>query len=102
MSGCGRESAQRRGEINMELKETVQIGGIDFSIETGKIAKQADGAVLVRYGDTIVLVGTVGGQPREAIGLFPLTVEYREYGYAAGRIAGHYFRREGRPTAKAS
>jgi polyribonucleotide nucleotidyltransferase len=84
----------------MELKESVQVGGIDFSIETGKIAKQADGAVLVRYGDTIVLVAAVGGQPREGISFFPLTVEYREYGYAAGRIPGNYFRREGRPTEK--
>src|SRR5215471_10670855 len=84
----------------MELKESVQIGGMDFSIETGKIAKQADGAVLVRYGDTLVLVAAVGAQPREGINFFPLTVEYREYGYAAGRIPGNYFRREGRPTEK--
>src|SRR5215831_12899172 len=84
----------------MELKESVQIGGVDFSIETGRIAKQADGAVLVRYGDTIVLVAAVGAQPREGINFFPLTVEYREYGYAAGRIPGNYFRREGRPTEK--
>src|SRR5262244_3042765 len=84
----------------MELKQSVQLGGVEFSIETGKIAKQADGAVLVRYGDTIVLVAAVGAQPREGINFFPLTVEYREYGYAAGRIPGNYFRREGRPTEK--
>ncbi|HST23714.1 MAG TPA: polyribonucleotide nucleotidyltransferase [Blastocatellia bacterium] len=84
----------------MELKETVQLGGIEFSIETGKIAKQADGAVIVRYGDTMVLVAAVGSVPREGINFFPLTVEYREYGYAAGRIPGNYFRREGRPSEK--
>jgi polyribonucleotide nucleotidyltransferase len=84
----------------MELKETVQLGGMDFSIETGKIAKQADGAVIVRFGDTMVLVSAVGSSPREGINFFPLTVEYREYGYAAGRIPGNYFRREGRPSEK--
>jgi polyribonucleotide nucleotidyltransferase len=84
----------------MELKESVQLNGIEFSIETGKIAKQADGAVIVRYGDTMVLVAAVGTQPREGINFFPLTVEYREYGYAAGRIPGNYFRREGRPSEK--
>ncbi|HMG35371.1 MAG TPA: polyribonucleotide nucleotidyltransferase [Blastocatellia bacterium] len=84
----------------MELKETVQLGGVEFSIETGKVAKQADGAVIVRYGDTMVLVAAVGTSPREGIDFFPLTVEYREYGYAAGRIPGNYFRREGRPSEK--
>src|SRR5215813_13890076 len=84
----------------MELNESVQIGGLDFSIETGKIAKQADGAVIVRYGDTMVLVSAVGAAPREGLDFFPLTVEYREYGYAAGRIPGNYFRREGRPSEK--
>jgi polyribonucleotide nucleotidyltransferase len=84
----------------MELKESVQLGGIDFSIETGKVAKQADGAVIVRYGDTMVLVSAVGSKPRPDIDFFPLTVEYREYGYAAGRIPGNYFRREGRPSEK--
>jgi len=84
----------------MELKQSVQLGGIEFSIETGKVAKQADGAVIVRYGDTMVLVAAVGTKPREGIDFFPLTVEYREYGYAAGRIPGNYFRREGRPSEK--
>jgi polyribonucleotide nucleotidyltransferase len=84
----------------MELNDSVQIGGLDFSIETGKIAKQADGAVIVRYGDTMVLVSAVGAAPREGLDFFPLTVEYREYGYAAGRIPGNYFRREGRPSEK--
>src|SRR5437868_1627215 len=84
----------------MELKESVQLGGLDFTIETGKVAKQADGAVIVRYGDTMVLVTAVGSKPRPDINFFPLTVEYREYGYAAGRIPGNYFRREGRPSEK--
>jgi len=84
----------------MELKQSVQLGGIEFSIETGKVAKQADGAVIVRYGDTMVLVAAVGTKPRAGIDFFPLTVEYREYGYAAGRIPGNYFRREGRPSEK--
>jgi polyribonucleotide nucleotidyltransferase len=84
----------------MELRESIQLGGQEFSIETGKIAKQADGAVIVRYGDTMILVAAVGSQPREGIDFFPLTVEYREYGYAAGRIPGNYFRREGRPSEK--
>jgi len=84
----------------MELRESIQLGGEDFSIEIGKVAKQADGAVLVRYGDTMVLVSAVGSQPRPDIDFFPLTVEYREYGYAAGRIPGNYFRREGRPSEK--
>ncbi len=84
----------------MELRESVQLGGVEFSIETGKIAKQADGAVLVRYGDTMVLVSAVGSSPRPDIDFFPLTVEYREYGYAAGRIPGNYFRREGRPSER--
>ena len=84
----------------MELKESVLINGIECSIETGRIAKQADGAVVLRYGDTLLLVAAVGGEPREGIDFFPLTVEYREYGYAAGRIPGNYFRREGRPSEK--
>jgi polyribonucleotide nucleotidyltransferase len=84
----------------MELRESIQLGGLEFSIETGKIAKQADGAVIVRYGDTMVLVAAVGSKPREGIDFFPLTVEYREYGYAAGRIPGNYFRREGRPSER--
>jgi polyribonucleotide nucleotidyltransferase len=85
----------------MELRETIQLGGIDFSVETGKIAKQAGGSVIVRFGDTMVLVSAVGAnKQREGIDFFPLTVEYREYGYAAGRIPGNYFRREGRPSEK--
>ena len=83
------------------LKETIKLGGRDLTVETGKIAKQADGSVVVRYGDTMLLVAAVGAQtPREGIDFFPLTVEYREHNYAAGRIPGNYFRREGRPNEK--
>ncbi|HET9530277.1 MAG TPA: polyribonucleotide nucleotidyltransferase, partial [Blastocatellia bacterium] len=79
----------------MEFKESVQLGGVEFSIESGRVAKQANGSVIVRYGDTMVLVSAVGDKKgREGIDFFPLTVEYREYGYAAGRIPGNYFRRE--------
>ncbi|HWP44365.1 MAG TPA: hypothetical protein VNO14_14060, partial [Blastocatellia bacterium] len=64
----------------MELKESVQLGGVEFSLETGKVAKQASGAVIARYGDTMVLVSAVGEtKQREGIDFFPLTVEYREY-----------------------
>src|SRR5437764_9651313 len=93
-------SGRRKKETSMELKELVQLGVNEFSIETGKVAKQADGAVIVRYGDTMVLVTAVGSKPRPDINFFPLTVEYREANYAAGRIPGNYFRREGRPTEK--
>ncbi|MFN0122555.1 MAG: polyribonucleotide nucleotidyltransferase [Blastocatellia bacterium] len=85
----------------MFLKKAINLGGKEFSIETGRIAKQADGAVIVRQGDTMVLVTAVSARkPKPGQGFFPLTVDYREYGYAAGRIPGGYFKREGRPTEK--
>ena len=78
-----------------------EIGGKTLSIETGKVAKQASGSVMVQYGDTIVLVAVVSSQEERAIDFLPLTVEYQEKGYAAGRIPGNYFRREiGRPSEK--
>jgi polyribonucleotide nucleotidyltransferase len=83
------------------LKEKIKLGDRELSVETGRVAKQADGSVIVRYGDTMLLVAAVGAQsPREGIDFFPLTVEYREHNYAAGRIPGNYFRREGRPGEK--
>ena len=83
------------------LNESIKLGGIDLTVETGKVAKQADGSVVVRYGDTMLLVTAVSAKsPREGLNFFPLTVEYRESGYAAGRIPGNYFRREGRPNEK--
>ncbi|MDQ1524344.1 MAG: polyribonucleotide nucleotidyltransferase [Pyrinomonadaceae bacterium] len=83
------------------LKETIKLGGRDLTVETGRVAKQADGSVVISYGDTMLLVAAVGAKtPREGIDFFPLTVEYREHNYAAGRIPGNYFRREGRPGEK--
>ncbi|MGH9486547.1 MAG: polyribonucleotide nucleotidyltransferase [Terriglobales bacterium] len=76
-------------------------GGKTLTLETGKIARQAGGAVLVRMADTVVLAtATSAHQPREGIDFFPLTVDYREYTYASGRIPGGYIKREGRPTEK--
>jgi polyribonucleotide nucleotidyltransferase len=81
------------------VRESVVVGGKEISIETGKWAKQAAGAVVVRLGDTMVLV-TAGGSklPREGMDFLPLTCEYQEKFYSAGRIPGSYFRREGRPS----
>jgi polyribonucleotide nucleotidyltransferase len=85
----------------MFLKQGINLGGREFTIETGRIAKQADGAVLVSQGETVVLVTAVSDrEPKPGLSFFPLTVDYREYGYAAGRIPGGYFKREGRPTEK--
>lgn len=83
------------------LKESIKLGDRELTVETGKVAKQADGAVVISYGETMVLVTAVStNTPREGIDFFPLTVEYRESTYAAGRIPGNYFRREGRPNEK--
>ena len=77
-----------------------EIAGRTLSIETGKVARQAHGSVVVQYGDTVVLVTATRANPREGIDFFPLTVEYREMTYAAGKIPGGFFKREGRPSAK--
>ncbi len=83
------------------LKESIKLGDKELTVETGRVAKQADGSVVIRYGDTMLLVAAVGAlTPREGIDFFPLTVEYRESQFAAGRIPGNYFRREGRPNEK--
>ena len=83
------------------LNETIKLGIRELSVETGKVAKQADGSVVLRYGDTMLLVAAVSSRSaREGLDFFPLTVEYRESSYAAGRIPGNYFRREGRPNEK--
>src|SRR6266404_1012580 len=87
--------------VKKYLKESIKLGDKDLTVETGRVAKQADGSVIIQYGDTMLLVAAVGAQTtREGIDFFPLTVEYREANYAAGRIPGNYFRREGRPTEK--
>ena len=72
----------------------LKIGREIFSIETGKLAKQADGAVVVRYGDTMVLVtACCASTAREVIDFLPLTVDYKENAYASGRIQGGFFKR---------
>ena len=85
----------------MVVKKEVEIGGRIFSLETGKYAKQANGSVMVRYGDTMVLVTAVAAtEPKEGLDYFPLQVEYRERTSAAGKFPGGYIKREGRPTEK--
>ena len=81
---------------------SVEIGGKEITFETGKLAKQADGAVVVRCGETVVL-GTAQGrtEAREGADFFPLTVDVEERMYAAGKIPGGFFKREGRPTERA-
>ncbi len=87
--------------VRKYLNESIKLGDRELTVEAGRVAKQADGSVVVRYGDTMVLVAAVAANsPREGIDFFPLTVEYRESNYAAGRIPGNYFRREGRPNEK--
>ena len=81
---------------------TVEVGGKEISFETGKLAKQADGAVVVRSGDTMVLATAQGRmEAREGADFFPLTVDVEERMYAAGKIPGGFFKREGRPTERA-
>ena len=77
-----------------------EIAGRTLRIETGKLARQAAGTVVVSYADTVVLTGVVTGPPREGIDFFPLTVDYREKTYAAGKFPGGFFKREARPTNK--
>ncbi len=87
--------------VKKYLKESIRLGDKELTVETGRVAKQADGSVVISYGDTMLLVAAVGAPTvREGIDFFPLTVEYRESNYAAGRIPGNYFRREGRPNEK--
>ncbi len=86
----------------MHLFET-EIGGRKLVIEVGKVAKQANGAAVMRYGETVVLVtATASKLPREGIDFFPLTVDYEERQYAAGKIPGGFIKREGRPTELAT
>ena len=85
----------------MSHKVTAKVGGGEIHIESGKIAKQADGAVTVQLGETIVLVAACGAsKPRPGLDFFPLTVDYREKAAAAGRFPGGFFKREGRPSEK--
>src|SRR6059036_4033885 len=85
----------------MQQKVTAQIGATHISIETGKIARLADGAVVVSYGDTMVLVSAVSATMiKKGQDYFPLTVDYREKAAAVGKFPGGYFKRKGRPTEK--
>jgi polyribonucleotide nucleotidyltransferase len=83
----------------MDHKLQIDFGGRPFSIETGKVAKQANGSVMVQYGETVVLITAVtSDKKREALDFIPLTVNYLEMTYAAGRIPGGFFKREGKPS----
>ena len=89
------------GAIDERLEVRYTIGDKDFGFETGAVARQADGAVLVSFGETMVLVtATVSKTIREGIDFFPLVVDYQEMAYAAGKIPGGFFKREGRPSEK--
>ena len=86
----------KQEEVSVELS-----GGKQLSFETGKLAKQAHGSVVVRIGDNVILATAVANaDPREGIDFFPLTVDYREYTYAGGRIPGGFIKREGRPSER--
>ncbi|MEE8500306.1 MAG: polyribonucleotide nucleotidyltransferase, partial [Kiloniellales bacterium] len=79
----------------------IEWGGRRLVLETGRMARQADGAVLASYGETVVLCTAVGQDtPRRGIDFFPLTVNYQEKTFAAGKIPGGFFKREGRPSEK--
>src|SRR5271154_6441459 len=83
------------------VREEMEWGGRKLTLETGRIARQADGAVLATYGETVVLATVVGaGTPKDGIDFFPLTVNYQERYYAAGKIPGGYFKRERAPTER--
>ena len=85
----------------MPEKVIAQVGDKSIAIETGKIAKQADGAVIVQLGETILIVAAVAAtKAKPGQEFFPLTVDYRERAASAGKFPGGYFKREGRPTEK--
>ena len=84
-----------------EFRKEIEWGGKPLILETGKVARQADGCVIVTYGESTVLCAVVGErQPKPGLDFFPLTVHYVEKAYAAGKIPGGFFKREGRPTEK--
>src|SRR5437762_2502399 len=91
-----------RKEETMKQDATVELtGGKSLNFETGRVARQAPGAALVKMGDVVVLATAVASpEPREGIDFFPLTVDYREYTYAGGRIPGGFIKREGRPSER--
>lgn len=84
------------------FERSIQVGGRTLTLQTGKIGKQAGGAIFCRYGDTVISAfATASNEPREGISFFPLTVEFEERLYAAGKIPGGFIKREGRPSEKA-
>src|SRR6202166_2322183 len=91
------------GEPNpAPISVSIDVGGKTVTFETGKLAKQADGAVVMRAGDTMVLATAQGcTEGREGADFFPLTIDVEERAYAAGKIPGRFFKREGRPTQRA-
>ena len=102
-SWAGADGLRPRLEVLEKMTHTVEVdlGGRKISLETGRMAKQANGAVVVRSGDAAVLVtACMAEEPRPGAGFFPLTVDYREYTYAAGKIPGGFIKREGRPSEK--
>ena len=87
--------------MNIGTKKSITIGGKEISIETGKLAKQADGAIVLRMGDTMILATVVANpEAREGVDFLPLTVDYKEKFAADGRIPGGFFRREARPSER--
>ena len=98
--GIRRPGYERRNMFDIKRK-TIEWAGRPLTLETGRIARQADGAVLATYGETVVLATVVYGRaPKPGLDFFPLTVNYQEKTFAAGKIPGGYFKREGRPTEK--
>ncbi|MBY0374845.1 MAG: polyribonucleotide nucleotidyltransferase, partial [Bryobacteraceae bacterium] len=88
------------GSVKRHVSVAKTIGDKTITLESGKLAKQATGAVTIRLGDTISLVTTVVAPGREGLDFFPLTVDYREKSYAAGKFPGGFIKREGRPSTK--
>ena len=87
--------------MSSAIRKSIPYGDRELVLETGRVARQADGAVMVSLGDTVVLVTAVARKkPAEHLDFFPLTVEYQEKTYAAGKIPGGFFKREGRPNEK--
>src|SRR5215210_138635 len=88
--------------VERAQRVSIEVAGRTLSIETGVLAEQAHGSAVVRYGDTVVLVTVVGEkEPNDAVDFFPLSVDYEERMYAAGKIPGGFIKREGRPTENA-
>ena len=94
--GTEEEESLCSGEHNMFVRESVMVGGRPLTMETGRLAKQAEAAVLLTYGDTQILVTLCAQQPRARLDFLPLTCDFVEKTYAAGKIPGGFFKREGR------